>query len=157
MSPNWNANFQGGYSKTYNFARNYLGGYSWLGGQISFKVSKTLDIGTSMNSWIEINPENNIDEITYNTRPYFSLTPLNDLNIRMYADNVFLRSSNRMERIILGFLFAYQFSPKSWIYLAINEIQDRSPYMDTNSQVIREKMNVKERAGVFKLKYLYYF
>lgn len=157
ISPNWNANFRGGYSKTYNFARNYLGGYSWFGGQTAFKVNKILELGASINSWIEINPENNIDEITYNTRPYFSITPINDLNIRMYADNVFLRSSNRIERLIIGFLFAYQFSPKSWIYLAINEIQDRSPYLDANNQLIRERMNVRERAGVFKIKYLYYF
>lgn len=157
MSPNWNANVQGGYSKTFNFARNYLGGYSYFSGQVSWKVTKTLDIGTSFNSWVEINPDDKIDEITYNTRPYFSLTPLNDLNIRMYADNVFLRSSNRMERIILGFLFAYQFSPKSWIYLAINEIQDRSNYTDKNNQLIMDRMNIRERAGVFKIKYLYYF
>jgi hypothetical protein len=157
MSPNWNANFQGGYSKTYNFARNYLGGYSWFGGSASWKATKILEIGANFNSWIEINPDKNIDEITYNTRPYFSLTPLNDLNIRMYADNVFLRSSNRIERVIVGFLFSYQFSPKSWLYLAINEIQDRSPFTDKNNQLILDKMNIRERAGVFKIKYLYYF
>jgi len=155
-TPSWNANFQGGYSKTYNFARNYLGYYSWLGGQMSWKVNKILEIGTSLNAWMEINPSNNIDEITYNTRPYFSLTPLNDLNIRMYADNVFLRSSNRLESLIVGFLFAYQFSPKSWIYIAVNDIQNRSPYQDNNKWVY-DKMNVRERAGVFKIKYLYYF
>lgn len=155
-SPNWDANFHGGYAKTYNFSRNYLGGYSWLGGGFSWKVSKILEFGTSVNAWLEMNPDNNIDDITYNTRPYFSVTPLNDFNIRMYADNVFLRSSNRIERLIIGFLFSYQFSPKSWIYLAINEIQDRSPYKENNSWRY-DTMNVRERAGVFKIKYLYYF
>ena len=156
ISPQWNANIQAGYAKTYNFARNYLGYYSWFGGEIGLKASKILEIGTSLNSWIEINPDDNIDEITYNARPYFSITPLNDLNLRLYVDNVFLRSTNRMERIIVGFLFSYQFSPKSWIYLAVNEIQDRSPYL-SNNQLVYDKMNIRERAGVFKIKYLYYF
>lgn len=156
IAPDWSADFQAGYSKTYNFSRNYLGGYSYFGGDFSWKIAKILEVGTSLYSYIETNPDNNIDEITYNSRPYFSITPLNDLNIRMYADNTFLRSSGRIEQLIIGFLFSYQFSPKSWIYFAINEIQDRNAYRD-NSRWIYDKMNVRERAGVFKIKYLYYF
>jgi hypothetical protein len=156
IAPDWNADFQVGYSKTYNFSRNYLGGYFSLGGDFSWKIAKILELGTSLYSYIETNPDNNIEEITYNSRPYFSITPLNDFNIRMYADNTFLRSSGRIEQLIIGFLFSYQFSPKSWIYFAINEIQDRNAYRE-NSKWIYDKMNVRERAGVFKIKYLYYF
>lgn len=156
IKPEWSAGFQAGYSKTYNFSKNYLGGFSYCGIDFAWKAAKILDIGTTLFAYIETNPDNYIDEITYNSRPYFSITPLNDLNIRMYADNIFLRSTGRIEQLIAGFLFSYQFSPKSWIYLAINEIQDRSTYRE-NSQWIYDKMNVRERAGVFKIKYLYYF
>jgi len=156
ISPKWSANLQGGYSYTYNFSRSYLGGYAWYGVDISWKTAKILELGATFYSYIETDPDNKIDEITYNSRPYFSITPLNDLNIRMYADNIFLRSTDRIEQLIVGFLFAYQFSPKSWIYFAINEIQDRSTYKE-NGQLVYNKMNVQERAGVFKIKYLYYF
>ncbi|MFA5803267.1 MAG: hypothetical protein WC879_01365 [Melioribacteraceae bacterium] len=54
-----------------------------------------------------------------------------------------------MERIFLGALFSYQFSPKSWIYLAINEIHDRNNPIRT--------LDMTDRVSVFKIKYLYYF
>ena len=99
--------------------------------------------------WVEGNPSGNIEEITYNARPFFSVTPINDFNITVYVDNVFLRSTKQLERIFIGGLFAYQFSPKSWIYLALNEVHDRNNQMGT--------LDMTERVSVFKLKYLYYF
>jgi len=154
VSPKWQANVWAGYSRTYNFSRNYLAYYSWLGGAIEWQALNTLEIGTSADMFIEGNPDGDIEDITYNARPYFSVTPINNLNIRVYFDNLFIRSSNRSERTIFGFLFSYNFSPKSWIYFAINEIRDRhDPY--TNQ--LLDHLQIKDRIGVFKVKYLYYF
>lgn len=149
INPQWNANLYGGYSKRYNFSRNYLAFYSWLGAEASWKVADILQIGTSYNMWIEGNPYNKIEEITYNARPWFSFTPMNDVNLYVYVDNLFLRSSDQMERVFLGALFSYQFSPKSWIYLALNEIHDRNNPTRT--------LDMTDRVSVFKIKYLYYF
>ncbi len=149
VNPNWNVNVYGGYTKTYNFSRDYLAFYSWMGSNFSWKTADILRIGTSFNMWVEGNPNNEVEDITYNARPWLSLTPVNDLNLYFYIDNVFLRSSNQMERIFLGALFSYQFSPKSWIYLALNEIHDRNNPMRT--------LDMTDRVSVFKLKYLYYF
>ncbi|MBK7104354.1 MAG: carbohydrate binding family 9 domain-containing protein [Ignavibacteriae bacterium] len=157
ISPKWSANFYGGYSNTYNFAREFLAFYSWAGTNFSWNVISILNLGTSFDLFIEGNPQNEIEDITLNARPYFSLTPINDLNIKMYIDNVFVKSSDKLEQIILGFLFAYNFSPKSWIYLALNEVQDRSDQYDLNNNLLDRKLHVKNRAGVFKIKYLYYF
>jgi len=156
-SPKWNGNIWGGYSKTYNFSREYLAFYSWAGTSINWNALNVLSIGTSVNIFIEGDPDNNVEEITYNARPYFSLTPINDLNIKMYADNVIVKSSDKLEQIIIGFLFSYNFSPKSWIYFAINEVRDRSEQYDNNDTLLPRQMHVKNRAGVFKIKYLYYF
>ena len=68
--------------------------------------------------------------------------------------NASVRSSDRMERIIAGFLFSWNFLPKSWIYFAINEFQDRSEEYDTNSNLLPNRMHTTDRAGVFKIKYL---
>jgi len=149
INPQWNANLYCGYSKRYNFSRNYLAFYSWLGASASWKVADILQIGTSYDMWIEGNPDNNIEEITYNARPWFSFTPINDVNFYVYVDNLFLRSSDQMERVFLGALFSYQFSPKSWIYLALNEIHDRNNPART--------LDMTDRVSVFKIKYLYYF
>ena len=107
--------------------------------------------------FIEGDPDGNIEDITYNARPFFSLTPINNLNFRVYVDNVFVRSTDRMERIIGGFLFSWNFLPKSWIYLAVNEFQDRSEEYDANNNLLPGRMHTTDRAGVFKIKYLYYF
>ena len=157
LSQKWNANAWGGYTHTYNFDRDYLAFYSWFGAYIEWKALDVLEIGTSYDMFIEGNPDGNIEDITYNARPFFSLTPINNLNFRVYVDNVFVRSSDRMERIIAGFLFSWNFLPKSWIYFAINEFQDRSDEYDINNNLLPNRMHTTDRAGVFKIKYLYYF
>jgi len=149
VSPAWDGNIYAGYANhTYNYGRGYVAFFSWVGGQINWRAHNTLTIGTSFESDIEGKPNGNVQEITYNARPYLSLTPVNDLNIRMYIDNVFTASDEKIVRVIGGFLFSYNFSPKSWIYLALNEVQQRK---DAGN------LAVADRAGVLKVKYLYYF
>lgn len=53
-------------------------------------------LGASLNASVEGNPRNKIEDITWNARPYFSLTPVNDLNVRVYVDNVYVRSTERV-------------------------------------------------------------
>ena len=157
ISPKWNANVYGAISKTYNFSRDYLASYFSLGSQLTWHALKVLDLGTSYNMYVEGKPDGNIEEITYNARPFVSVTPLNDLNIRMYMDNVFLRSTDRAEHLIFGFLFSYSFLPKSWIYLAINEVRDRSDQFDPAGVLLPNTLHVTDRVSVLKVKYLYYF
>jgi hypothetical protein len=107
--------------------------------------------------FIEGRPGGSIEDITHNARPYFSLTPVNYLNVRVYLDNLFVRSTDRMEQMIGGLLFSYNFLPKSWIYFAINEIRDRSEEYDGTGMLLRNRLHVNDRAAVLKLKYLYYF
>ncbi len=145
----WNANFYGSYSKTYNFYRNYLGSFGSFGGSFLWKAMNIIQVGTSFNIWIEGKPDGNIEDVTYNTRPFFTLTPINDMSATVYVDNVFVRSTGRMERIFIGLLFAYQFLPKSWIYFALNEVHDRNNSTKT--------LDLTDRVSVFKIKYLYYF
>jgi len=145
----WNANLYGSYSKTYNFYRNYLGSFGSIGGQFSWKALDVLQVGSSFNIWMERKPDGNIEDITYNARPFFTLTPINDMSATIYVDNLYVRSTDRMERIFIGGLFAYQFSPKSWIYFALNEVHDRNNPMRT--------LDMTDRVSVFKIKYLYYF
>jgi hypothetical protein len=157
VSPNWRGNFYGGYSRTYNFSRDYLAFYSWMGSYLEIQALKTLAMGTSANVFVEGNPEGGVEDVTFNARPYLSVTPVNNLNLRLYVDNLYVRSTDHLERVLLGFLFSYNFSPKSWIYLAINEIRDRSDEFDSLGNLQLNRMHVVDRVGVVKLKYLYYF
>ncbi len=153
IKPEWSANIYGGVSKSYNFSRDYLALFYWLGGSASWKIIDILEIGSSLDTYVEGNPEGNIEDVTFNSRPYFSLTPVNYLNLRMYVDNVYVRSTDKLEQLVIGFLFSYNFSPKSWIYFAINELHTR----ETDPVDNIRKMEISDRAAVLKIKYLYYF
>lgn len=157
ISPKWSGNLWGGYSRTYNFDREWTAFYSWMGFAIDWKALNIMQLGTSYDMFIEGNPDGNIEDITFNARPFIDLTPVNDLNLKIYVDNVFVRSSDQVEQIIFGFLFAYNFSPKSWIYFAYNDVQDRSDEYDRFDNLLPKRMHVVNRAAVLKVRYLYYF
>ncbi len=157
MSDKWNGDIYGGYSKTYNFNRDYLAFYSWHGLDFQWNAIDILQLGTSYSMYIEGKPGGAVEDITYNARPYFSLTPVNNLNIRVYVDNLFNSSTDHMEQIISGLLFSYNFRPKSWIYFAYNEVDNRSDRYDINGNLLPPKMHIAARAAVVKIKYLYYF
>jgi hypothetical protein len=157
ISPQWYGNMWGAVSKTYNFSRGYLGSYFSLGAEAGWHALRVLDVGTSYNMFVEGKPDGGIQDITYNARPFVSVSPVNDLNVRMYLDNVFVRSTKRTERLIFGFLFSYSFLPKSWIYLAVNEIRDRSDQFGAGGVLLPNTLHVTDRISVLKVKYLYYF
>lgn len=148
MSTAWEGNLYGGYSKTYNFDRDYLATYMWLGKYIEYKLSKNLTLGNDYNMWVEHKPDGSVEDITYNARPYISVIPVNNLTMRVYVDNVYKSSTDQLNSLIVGFLFSYNFSPKSWIYFAYNEMQSRND--------ITRKMITTDRASVVKINYLYY-
>jgi hypothetical protein len=156
-SPKWDANLYGGVSKTYNFRRDYLGLFSWTGAEFEWRALPELELGASAEAYVEWNPSNDLEDITFNSRPYFSLTPVNNLNIRMYLDNVWVHSTGQVEQIIGGLLFSYNFRPKSWIYFAVNELRDRSEEFDEFDNPVPPTLHVAARAAVFKVKYLFYF
>jgi len=147
-SPKWSGSLWGGYTWGYNFAREYLAFLTRLGMNFEWQMLDEFRVGTSMNMYIEGKPDNSIEDITYNARPFISWTPVNDLNLRLYVDNVFLRSTGKIEQTIAGFLVTYNYLPKSWIYLAINEVRERDDFAT---------MRIADRAAVFKASYLYYF
>ncbi len=139
-------NVFGSYNKTYNFARGYMAFYTYGGTAFEWNVIPALEFGTSLFSYIEGNPEGTVEEITYNARPYLTVKPINDLAIRLYVDNVWTASRGKLDQVIGGLLFSYNFSPKSWIYFAINDVEYRP----------LDRLRVQNRAAVFKIKYLYY-
>jgi len=156
-SPRWSASLNGGIAKSYNFPRDYLGLFSWTNGSVEWRALDFLKLGTSANVYVEWDPENRLEDVTYNARPYFSLTPINNLNVSLYTDYVYVRSTGNVEQVIGGLLFSYNFRPKSWLYFAVNEIRDRSPEYDDFGNLQPGRLHLADRAAVCKLKYLFYF
>ena len=156
-SPLFNADVSYGYSKAYNFSRGHLGYYGWMQSSFKYHLLKSLQIGTSTNGYVEWRINQSIEDVTLNARPHFSLTPVNDLNLLVYVDGLYLRSTNHLEEIVFGLLFSYNFLPKSWVYFAWNETHNRGPEHDPLGFPKTSQFHVTARAGVLKLKYLYYF
>lgn len=157
MSPRWSASLSGGVARSYNFPRDYLGLFSWTNGSVEWRALDLLKVGTAVNVYTEWNPDNRIDDVTSNARPYFSLTPVNNLNVRVYVDNVYVRSTGKIQQVIGGLLFSYNFRPKSWLYLAVNEVRDRSPEYAVDGALLPNRLHLADRVAVCKLKYLFYF
>ncbi|HRI47025.1 MAG TPA: DUF5916 domain-containing protein [Ignavibacteriaceae bacterium] len=153
--PTWNLNFWGGYEKAYNFYRDYLATDFWVGNYFSWKILPTLGIGNEINTIVEYKPDGSLEDATYNSRPFVSITPVNDFNVRIYIDNVYTHSSGQMQRLLIGLLLSYNFSPKSWIYLAYSEGNQRESTL-VNGSFYEHKMKLTQRAAIVKIKYLYY-
>ncbi|HHS13656.1 MAG TPA: hydrolase [bacterium] len=157
VSPRWTAHINTGYFKTYNFRRDFPGYYSRFSGSVAWQAMDFLRLGTSMNLFAEEDPNHRIEEITFNARPHFTLTPVNNMNVRVYVDHLGLRSTGKLEQVIGGFLFSWNFRPKSWVYFAVNEMMDRSDAFGGEGELLPERLHTRERACVLKLKYLVYF
>ncbi|MHC1738814.1 MAG: DUF5916 domain-containing protein [Ignavibacteriaceae bacterium] len=155
-SPNYHANVWMGYAKTYNFAREYLSFFTWGGFSFDYNLFNVLFVGTTYDTYIEGDPDYKVEDVVLNARPYISFTPVNHLNLRLYVDNLYVRSTDKLESMIVGFLFSYNFSPKSWIYFAVNEIHNRQDEVDPFGKFVQRKFMLDERVMVLKLKYLYY-
>ena len=157
ISPKWSADFYGSFANIYNFDLGFVSYYNTVGADYSVILADLFSVGTSFNAYIEGSRERTVYDVTYNARPYISFTPLNDLNLRVYVDNTIDKSTDKLEQVIGGFLFSYSFLPKSWIYLALNEDRDRfSDEYDAVGNLLPNRMHTVSRAGVFKIKYLYY-
>ncbi len=157
ISQNWNGYFWAGYSRTYNFKRKYLSFFSWIGSNINLRPVDYFNFGSSIETFFEGNPENQLEDITLTARPFISFTPINNLNFRAYVDNVFMKSSNKLERMIIGLLFSWNFSPKSWIYLALNDFKTQFEEYDEYGSLVSRSLRTIDRVGVLKIRYLYYF
>jgi hypothetical protein len=156
-SPRWQGGIAGGIEHTYNFARGYVAPYIFANVEFGWKVMDVLEVGSSGGVFREEKPDGSVEEITYNARPYFSLTPINNFNIRLYVDNLLLRSTGNLQSVIAGLLVSYNFLPKSWIYFAINDIRNRADGLDAYGNTVSGPMRIAARAGVLKIRYLYYF
>ncbi|GEM_PF-1657434 len=59
--------------------------------------------------------------------------------------------------MIGGFLFAYNFRPKSRLYFALNAVQNRSAKFDPDNRLLPNRLHMVNWVSVVKLKYLFYF
>jgi hypothetical protein len=155
-SQNYNFNIYLNYYYDYNYNREFYANMLSGGAYFSYVPDPRIRLETDYSSWIEFNPNNSILEITHNFRPKVTYAITKDIHFRIYVDNTILKSSGKLERMLIGGLFSYNFSPKSWLYLAYNdnyEMKEPSVFITNPTRELKSL----DKIVVFKVRYLYYF
>ncbi len=133
-------------SYSYNYYRMYFARSGYGNIYLNFEPSKRLSLFLSCNNWIEWDPQKKLEEITTRLRPGIWWGITKEMKLSIYVESV------RTDKLgffshRLGISYAYNFLPKSWIYLAFNDLENK-----------REKKFVSlERILAFKIKYLYFW
>jgi len=146
-------NFGGNYAYTYNYSRDFLAyrGSHWL--SYRYSIIPKMSISLSSNLWVEWDTLNTIIAITPRLTPRINIRMNADMSLDIFNEFVFTTpGTNFSEGEWLtnrfGFLFSWNFRPKSWIYIAINDYRVR------NDEGI---LQIENQIGAIKAKYLMYF
>jgi len=151
--PNYHINFGFWYGYSYNYYREYLAyhGSNWLSG--SYTIIPQLSLSMDSNFWVEWDPDNTIVSITPGVTPRLNFFINADMKMSLFNEFVMEIPGTRIgdtELLTnrLGFLFSWNFRPKSWLYIALNDyrVQDDESNLQLENQI-----------GAIKAKYLFYF
>ncbi len=148
--------YQTSFSFDYRYCYNYR--QSWLAYQflsqflLAVYPTSPLSISLSLNYNIEWNPEGYIAAITPCLTPRIDYKITKDMGISIYSELVLEIEGNDFKEMEIysnrfGFLFSYNFKPKSWLYIALNDYRT-----DQNSS-----LRLQNQVGAIKAKYLVYF
>ncbi len=146
-------NFGNNYSYTYNYWRGFLAyqGHNWFTYMYSFIPN--LSAGFSSNLWIEWDDSHSIVAMWPMLRPKVFIRFNADMSLNIFDEIVMtMPETNFGERELvsnrIGAIFSWNFRPKSWIYIALNDFRAQ----DTEGEV-----RPVYRIDAIKAKYLIYF
>ena len=147
-----NINFGSNYSYRWNYRRNFLAHQltNWFFG--GYSIIPPMSIVLSGNLWIEWDTTNTIIAMTPRIRPRLdirfsadkSLAIFNDILLETPGTDI---SETRFINNRFGFLFSWNFLPKSWLHIALNDFREHD----------EEKLEPIYTIGAVKIRYLLYF
>ena len=97
-------------------------------------------------NWVELNPEREVEEITTRLRPGIRFAITKDMNIGVYEETVLSNKTGALSHRI-GLSFSFNFLPKSWFYLALNDLETKDEGI----------FLPQERIVALKVKYLFFW
>ena len=129
----------------YNYLRDYFGRSDFANLYSSWRPSKRFSVFLGGSAWVERRPNGGIEEITWRLRPGISYALARGMDVRLYEETP-IRKTTGVVSFRLGFSYSYNFAPKSWLYLAINDWQRRD---SDNGRYVPQ-----QRVLAVKIKYL---
>jgi hypothetical protein len=146
--------FGGNYGYSYNYQRGFIAcqGSNYV--TCRWSVVEHLAVGMDANYWLEWDPENTLRAKTLRLRPNAKFYITTPATITLFSEFIIYDETGdaqdtRLAAVRTGALFSWNFSPKSWIYIALNDYRAE----------VDEPGAVKPiyQVGAVKAKYLFYF
>jgi hypothetical protein len=150
---NQHINFGFNYSYGWNYMRGYLGYQGENRLTYNYSIIPQIRVGLASYIWIEWDPDHSIEAIWPIFRPSIDIAFNADMNLRIF-DEIVTRTPGtdfgELEYLWnrVGMLFAWNFMPKSWIYIALNDHREQNQFGD---------LQPIYQIGAIKAKYLIYF
>jgi hypothetical protein len=153
--PLFNQHFETGcwYGYEYNYARGFPAyqGTNWF--SFSYSILPWWSTGIYINNWIEWDTTNTILSMMSRVRPNVFFRFNADMSLSIFSEFVMLTPGSDLNETELysvrpGLLYSWNFRPKSWIYVALN---------DYHAQDSEGVLQHQYMIGAIKVKYLLYF
>jgi len=151
--PKYTINFGGDYGYTYNYWRGFLAyqGSNWI--TYYYSVTPRVSFTLNANLWIEWNPSNALIATTSMFTPRIEYRINADMKLGIFNEFVMTMprinfSETELLSNRLGVLFSWNFKPKSWLYIALNDYRTQNEIGD---------LELQNQIGAIKVKYLLYF
>ncbi len=151
-------NFGVSFDHDYNYRRGYAADHvsDWF--TLNYYLLKRVCLTFSFNNWWECSPDCDVIGVTSVARPKIDFRIDARMSFNVYSELVMVTPETRfgkteMAANRLGFLFSWNFLPKSWLYVALNDYR-------TDETLFAEDGNILElvnRVGAVKIRYLFYF
>jgi hypothetical protein len=141
------------YAYCYNYRLEMLAyrGSNWL--SYSYSIIPELAIGINVNHWIEWDVDNTVYAMHPSMRPRIDIKFNADMKLSVFSEFVMYTpgtdiGDTDLSAVRTGALFSWNFMPKSWLYLALNDYREQDDAMS---------LEPKYQIGAVKVKYLLYF
>jgi len=151
-----------GLGGSYNYSFNYLRGFlannfsDWF--NYTYYYATRVALMFNVNNWWECDPSGKFIWVTSILRPKIDFRITARLSFNVYDELVFVTPETKFGKTELatnriGFLFSWNFKPKSWLFIAFNNYSgDETPFEGDGN-----KLSLVNRVGAIKVRYLFYF
>jgi hypothetical protein len=152
LRENINLHFGFDYAHQYNYYRSWIASQLWIWHWMSFVPFSQLSLITYGDFVMEWDPYGELHAITPIWTPRIEYQINADMDVSLYSEFVFATEAGDLSTAEIysnriGFLFSWNFLPKSWLYVAFNDLRRDEG----------EGLEPVERIGAVKVKYLIYF
>lgn len=147
-----NVNFGSNYSYNWNWRRNFLAHQMTNWFFFGYSIIPPMSIVLSGNLWVEWDTTNTIVAMTPRIRPRLDIRFGYDKTLAVFNDILLETPGTDIGQTDFvnnrfGFLFSWNFRPKSWLHVALNDFREHDG----------DRLEPVYTIGAFKIRYLLYF